>query len=182
MPPRLDDVTHLAAHEWHEPELRARIAICREEFMRCFDILSQHDLAIYLTMDYFSHTPAPHVRIVILELFVHQLLDRFLAEFPQIAGIIIRIGESDGRDVRDDFRRKLLFRTWTVGAYAIGYLMWHRRTFTRVNDGLGSDELVVSMKYGENDLFHYLPLHRNIFRTKVAKISESAMGVDAVFR
>lgn len=194
----LDDVTHLADHEWYEPEIRSKIAAYREEFSRCFAILQQHGLAIYLTMDFFSSTPALRDRGVNPEAFVRDLLDRFLAEFPQIAGIIIRIGESDGRDVKDDFRselrikqpsqanaflklllpvfekyrRKLVFRTWTVGAYAIGDLMWHRRTFAQVLDGLESEELIVSMKFGESDFFRYLPLNRNFFRTKVAKIIE----------
>jgi hypothetical protein len=194
----LDDVTHLADHEWYEPEIRARIARFREEFTRCFEILQRHGLAIYLTMDFFSSTPAIRAREVDPEGFVRDLLDRFLAEFPQVAGVIIRIGEADGRDVRDDFRselrlkkpaqanaflkrllpvfekhgRKLIFHTWTVGAYAIGDLMWHRRTFARVLDGLNSDALIVSMKYGESDFFRFLPLNRNFFRTKVAKIIE----------
>ncbi len=160
----LDDVTHLADHAWYEPEIRAKIAVYREEFMRCFELLREHGLAVYLTMDYFSFTPALRERGVQPAAFVCDLLDEFLTDFPQIAGIIIRIGEADGRDVHDDFRselqlkkpaeanaflklllpvfekhdRKLIFRTWTVGAHAIGDLMWHRDTFSKVLDGLTS--------------------------------------------
>lgn len=194
----LDDVTHLADHEWYEPEVRTKIAVYREEFSRCFEILKQHGLAVYLTMDFFSSTPAIDARKVVPELFVRDLADRFLSEFPQVSGVIMRIGESDGRDVKDDFHsrlhlkkpaqanaflklmlpvfekhaRKLVFRTWTVGAYRIGDLMWHRRTFAKVLEGLDSPALIVSMKYGESDFFRYLPLNRNFFRTKVAKIIE----------
>ncbi len=194
----LDDVTHLADHEWYEPEVRAKIAVYREEFGRCFEVIRAHGLAVYLTMDFFSSTPGLDARKVVPELFVRDLLDRFLAEFPQVAGVIMRIGESDGRDVKDDFHsrlqlkkpaqanaflklmlpvvekhgRKLVFRTWTVGAYRIGDLMWHRKTFAKVLEGLDSPALIVSMKYGESDFFRYLPLNRNFFRTKVAKIIE----------
>jgi len=194
----LDDVTHLADHAWYEPEIRAKIAVYREEFLRCFELLREHGLAVYLTMDYFSFTPALRERGVQPAAFVCDLLDEFLTDFPQIAGIIIRIGEADGRDVHDDFRselqlkkpaeanaflklllpvfekhdRKLIFRTWTVGAHAIGDLMWHRDTFSKVLDGLTSPALIVSMKHGESDFFRYLPLNRNFFRTKVAKIIE----------
>lgn len=194
----LDDVIHLADHEWYEAEVRAKIAIYRNEFRRCFRVLQRHGFAIYLTMDYFSTTPAIRERKVAPDVFIRDLLDRFLSEFPEIAGVILRIGESDGRDVHDDFRselqlktpdqanaflslllpvfekhhRKLIFRTWTVGAYRIGDLMWHRDTFARVLDGLQSDALIVSMKYGESDFFRYLPLNRNFFRTKVAKLIE----------
>lgn len=194
----LDDVIHLADHEWYEAEVRKKITIYREEFRRCFEVLQRHGFAIYLTMDYFSTTPAIRERNVAPDMFIRDLLDRFLAEFPEIAGVILRIGESDGRDVHDDFRselqlktpdqansflslllpvfekhhRKLIFRTWTVGAYRIGDLMWHRDTFARVLDGLQSDAFIVSMKYGESDFFRYLPLNRNFFRTKVAKLIE----------
>ena len=194
----LDDVTHLADHEWYEPEVRAKIAVYREEFSRCFEVLQASGLAVYLTMDYFSSTAALRSRKVKPDVFVRDLLDTFFTEFPQVAGVIIRIGESDGRDVKDDFqsqlwlkqpaqanaflklllpvfekhRRKLVFRTWTVGAYRIGDLMWHRGTFAKVLDGLESNALIVSMKYGESDFFRYLPLNQNFFRTKVAKIIE----------
>lgn len=194
----LDDVTHLADHDWYEPEIRAKIAVYREEFSRCFEVVRRHGLAVYLTMDYFSSTPALRERGVQPAVFVRDLLDQFLTDFPQIAGVIIRIGESDGRDVHDDFRselqlkqpaeanaflklllpvfekhgRKLIFRTWTVGAHAIGDLMWHRDTFSKVLDGLTSPALIVSMKHGESDFFRYLPLNRNFFRTKVPKIIE----------
>lgn len=194
----LDDVAHLADHEWYEPEVRAKIVAYREEFTRCFDILLQHGLTIYLTMDFFSSTPALRALGVKPDAFARDLLDTFLTDFPQVSGVILRIGESDGRDVQDDFRselrlktpaqanallkellpvferheRKLIFRTWTVGAYRIGDLMWHRGTFAKVLDGLDSPALIVSMKFGESDFFRYLPLNRNFFRTKVAKIIE----------
>jgi hypothetical protein len=199
----LDDVTHLADHAWYELEMRARIARWRAEFRRCFEVVHSHGLQIYLTMDVFSATPAVREQIMRLrrrvEDFLGELLDGFLADFPEVAGVIQRIGESDGRDVVDDFRselylkhprqvnrflktllpvfekhgRKLIFRTWTVGAYRIGDLMWHRGTFTSVLKGVeDSPALIVSMKYGESDFFRYLPLNKNFFRTRVAKIIE----------
>lgn len=199
----LDDVTHLADHPWYELETRAQIAKWRTEFRRCFEVVRHHGLQVFVTMDVFSTTPAVREQLQKLrtgvEQFLGELLDSFFAEFPEVAGVIIRIGESDGRDVNDHFRselhlknpeevnrflrallpvfgrhsRKLIFRTWTVGAYRIGDLMWHRGTFARVLKGVEDDPaLVVSMKYGESDFFRYLPLNRNFFRTKVAKIIE----------
>lgn len=41
----LDDVTHLASHAWYEPKIRAKIAVYREEFSRCFELLRQRGLA-----------------------------------------------------------------------------------------------------------------------------------------
>ena len=113
-------------------------------------------------------------------------------------GLILRIGESDGLDVSGDFkselhfrsagevndallqilpvfekhRRRLIFRTWTVGAYRVGDLMWHRKTFARVLKDIDSPWFVVAIKYGESDFFRYLPLNRNFFRTRLQKLVE----------
>ena len=199
----LDDVTHLADHSWYELDVRARIARWREEFRKCFAIVQRHGLQIFLTMDVFSSTPAVRQHIEDMRLsvedFLEELLRAFLADFPAVSGVIVRIGESDGRDVHDVFRselhlknptqvnrflkrllpvfeqagRTLIFRTWTVGAHRVGDLMWHRDTFQSVlKDVEDSSALIVSMKYGESDFFRYLPLNRNFFRTRVGKIVE----------
>jgi len=198
----IDDLAHLADHEWIEPEVRQRISRYRTEMRRCFEVLTDAGLAVHVTMDVFSTTPALTHRLAIEGMSVNgylaQLMDRFLTDFPEVVGVIVRIGESDGKDVHDDFRsqlvikrpdqareflqallpvfekhnRRLIFRTWTVGAYRIGDLMWHRGTFASVFKGITSSALVVSMKYGESDFFRYLPLNRNFFRTPLAKIVE----------
>ncbi len=194
----LDDVSHLALSEAYDEETQRLVSGYREEFRRCFALLRELDLQVYVTMDFFT-APVSMVRDGVDPLrFTIELLDSFLRDFPEVAGVILRIGEADGRDVQDHFRselmvrtpeeanellrrllpvfeahqRRLVFRTWTVGAYPVGDLMWHRDTFRRVLDGLESERLVVSMKYGESDFFRHLPLNRNFFRTKVAKIIE----------
>lgn len=198
----IDDVAHLADHEWLEPEVRQRVGRYRTEMRRCLEVLTRAGLAPHVTMDIFSTTPALQKRLRIERMepdeYLRGLLDQFLTDFPEVAGVIVRIGESDGKDVHDDFRsqlviktpeqarafllrmlpvfekhgKRLVFRTWTVGAYSIGDLMWHRGTFAKVFEGITSPALVVSMKYGESDFFRYLPLNRNFFRTPLAKIVE----------
>lgn len=198
----IDDVAHLADHVWIEPEVRRRIARYRTEMRNCFQVLARAGLAVHVTMDVFSATPGLLKRLALEQMKVNDylvgLLDQFLTDFPEVAGVIVRIGESDGKDVHDDFRsqlviktpadarrmlqsllpvfekhgKRLIFRTWTVGAYPIGDLMWHRDTFTETFKGITSPNLVVSMKYGETDFFRYLPLNRNFFRTPLAKIVE----------
>lgn len=198
----IDDVAHLADHPGIEPEVRQRIERYRVEMRRCFTVLKQAGLAVHVTMDVFSATPwlekSLRIKRQPVNLYLAELLDRFFTDFPEVAGIIVRIGESDGKDVKDDFHsrlviqtpadarrflqallpvfekhgRRMIFRTWTVGAYPIGDLMWHRDTFTQVFEGITSPALVVSMKYGESDFFRYLPLNRNFFRTALPKIVE----------
>jgi hypothetical protein len=125
-------------------------------------------------------------------------VESFLIDFPEVAGIVLRIGESDGNDVNDPLRsrlavrtandvrallnhilpvfekhqRRLIFRTWTVGAHLIGDLIWHRGRLAQALAGIYSPMLVISMKYGESDFFRYLPLNKHFFRLTLPTIVE----------
>jgi hypothetical protein len=198
----LDDLAHLADHPCYEPLLRERIAVFREEFRLLFEILKQQGLDIYITFDVMTYTPASKAYLgrsldANVE-FLRDLIDSFLHDFPEIDGLIFRIGESDGVDVRDDFRselfcrtpatvnrvlrsvlpvfekhgKRLILRTWTVGAYRLGDLMWNRGTFDRVLRGIHSEHFAVALKHGDSDFFRYLAINRNFFRSDVAKIVE----------
>lgn len=199
----LDDLAHLAPHPLHEPEVAGRIAFLRGKFSRLFQILhAEFDLRIFLTSDVLPLTPALAMELAgqdaALESYYHGLVRSALDDFPELAGIILRIGESDGHDVKDPIRtrlhlknarqtnrmlrdllpefeargRELVFRTWTVGAHRIGDLMWNRNTLAKALDGLDSPNLIVSMKHGESDFFRYLPLNRSFFQIKQRKLIE----------
>jgi hypothetical protein len=198
----LDDVAHLAHHDLHEPAARVEIARLRDDFRPLFALLRARGLAVYVTMDILSYTPALRAAVGSNQRrarrFLRRLLDGFLRDFPEVSGVIVRIGESDGKDVSGLFKsellvrrarhlnellrallpvferhgRRLVLRTWTVGAYGVGDLIWHRGTFARALRGIDSDALVLSMKFGETDFFRYLPLNRNFFRTRNRKLVE----------
>jgi hypothetical protein len=199
----LDDLAHLAPHPLHEPEVADRIDFLRGKFTGFFDMLhGEFGLKVYLTTDVVPMTPA--LSLVMggnpaeLEAYYVGLVRGILSDFPQLAGLILRIGESDGNDVQDPIRTRihlrnageanrllrallpeferrgkdLIFRTWTVGAHRIGDLIWHRGTLERTLEGLDSPNLIVSMKHGESDFFRYLPLNRAFFRVKQRKLLE----------
>ena len=199
----LDDLAHLAPHPLHEPEVADRIAFLRGKFVRFFDMLhGEFGLRVYLTTDVLPMTPALASALgddpAGLEAYYVGLVRGILNDFPQLAGLILRVGESDGNDVEDPIRTRLhlrnpaeanrllrallpefeqlgkdlIFRTWTVGAHRIGDLIWHRGTLEKTLDGLDSPNLIVSMKHGESDFFRYLPLNRAFFRVKQRKIIE----------
>ena len=199
----LDDLAHLAPHPLHEPEVADRIALLRAKFTRIFDMLhGEFGLRIYLTSDVLPMTPALSDAFgddpVEVDNYYQNLVRGILDDFPQLAGLILRIGESDGNDVNDPIRtrlhlrdaagtnrllrsllpefekrgRDLIFRTWTVGAHRIGDLIWHRGTLEKTLEGLDSPNLIVSMKHGESDFFRYLPLNRSFFRVKQRKLLE----------
>ncbi len=199
----LDDLAHLAPHPLHEPEVAAQIAVFREKFRRLFDILHEEfSLKIYLTTDVLPMTPAVAAGLgddlETLENYYSALVCGVLDDFPQLAGLILRIGESDGNDVSDPIRtqlhlrsaketnrllrrllpefekrgRNLILRTWTVGAHRIGDLIWHKDTLAKTLLGVDSPNFIVSMKHGESDFFRYLPLNRAFFRVPHKKIIE----------
>nr|WP_320011513.1 hypothetical protein [uncultured Desulfobulbus sp.] len=198
----LDDVAHLADHPWYEPEIRERIGIFREEFRRLFAVLHKAGLSIYLTMDVLTLTPRLRGKLAgeerRINTFLVELLLQFLRDFPEVAGVILRIGESDGRDVKDQFRselhirtplqlnrlletllplferenRHLILRTWTVGAYPVGDCIWHPETLAKSLEGINSSAFILSMKYGDSDFFRYLPLNDHFFTTGVQKMVE----------
>lgn len=199
----LDDLAHLAPHPLHEPAVAERIAFLRGKFTGFFDLLhAEFGLRIYLTTDVLPVTPAIAAAIgddpAALDRYYVGLVRGILQDFPQLAGLILRIGESDGNDVQDPIRTRLhlrdageanrllrvllpefeqrgkdlIFRTWTVGAHRIGDLIWHRGTLEKTLQGLDSPNLIVSMKPGESDFFRYLPLNRAFFRVKQRKLLE----------
>ena len=199
----LDDLAHLAPHPLHEPEVAAEIMLFREKFRRFFDILhSEFHLQIYLTTDVLPVTAAVEAALGgdtrKLDDYYQALVRSVLDDFPQLAGLIVRIGESDGHDVEDPIRtqlhltsaketnrllrlllpdfekrgKNLILRTWTVGAHRIGDLIWHTGTLTDAFKGIDSPNFIVSMKHGESDFFRYLPLNRAFFSVPHQKIIE----------
>ncbi len=199
----LDDLAHLAPHPLHEPEVAAQIGLFRGKFRRFFDILrDEFGLKIYLTTDVLPMTPALAAglgeNLAALENYYKALVCGVLDDFPQLEGLILRIGESDGHDVSDPIRtqlhlrsaketnrllhlllpefeqrgRNLILRTWTVGAHRIGDLIWHEDTLAETLEGVNSPNFIVSMKHGESDFFRYLPLNRAFFRMPHKKIIE----------
>lgn len=184
----LDDLAHLTDHAFYAASLRRRIAAYREEFGALFALAQDAGLAVYLTTDIAFFNPALDAVLARdderIAHFLATAAERLFLEFPAVRGLIVRLGESDGVDVTGEFLsrvtvrtpaqarrylsmllaaceragRDLIVRTWTLGAYPIGDLMWNRETYRATFGGLRSDRLIVSMKYGETDFFRYVPL------------------------
>lgn len=198
----LDDAAHLYDHPSYPTPLREKLAAYRQEYRRLFNTARERGLRVFITSDVMFYNDVLEREVGDsprrVSAFFADVMEALFSEFPEIAGLIVRIGESDGRDVRGDFRsrlvirhprharaflraalpvaerhrRLLLFRTWSVGAYRIGDLMWNRDTFTETFGGVDSPALVLSMKYGESDFFRYLPLNQHFFRSAHQKVVE----------
>jgi hypothetical protein len=188
----LDDLAHLIDWAGHAPAVLESIGAYRRLYRELFALAASCGLRTLITSDVFSLTPPLSRELSAKDSIGPWLahnLEKLFQDFPEVAGVVFRIGESDAIGTPGDFhsrllirtpdqanaflrallpvfekhRRTLFFRTWTVGAYRVGDLMWHRRTFERVFRDLRSDALVVSMKYGESDFFRYLPVNAHFF-------------------
>ncbi|MGE9266797.1 MAG: hypothetical protein ACQKBY_01770 [Verrucomicrobiales bacterium] len=198
----LDDLAHLTPHPWHDEETNRRIGFFVEEFRLLFGILRERGLRIWLTSDVLTMSPAVEERVGpdggARNAFFLDLVRRFFGEFPEVEGLILRIGEADGLDVRDPLRsylhlkspkevngflrdllpetealgKKVVLRTWTVGAHRIGDLIWHRGRLGDTLRGIDSPNFILSMKPGESDFFRHLPLNRAFFGYEGPKILE----------
>lgn len=198
----LDDLAHLADHPAHGLETRGLIAAFQSAYRPLFDILAEEGLGAWVTADTLSfsaQTEVSHGGSFESALpLLTESLESFFTTFPAVRGVVLRMGESDGLDVRGAFRSRLVvrtpaqcrallegilpvferegktlvFRTWSVGAYPVGDLQWNRDTYRAVFEGLESAALIVSIKYGETDFFRYLPINKQFFRGPQRKLIE----------
>jgi len=189
----LDDVAHMVECDFYPPALRRKIAAYQSLYDRCIEIALRCGLKVLVTTDvmFFNQyierqTGGRAVRALHL---LSTCLRRLFVRFPHIHGVVMRIGEADGVDVRDDFHSRLILRTpgqcrrlirdllplfekhdrvmvvrtWTLGAYKIGDLIWNRRTYDAVFGGIYSRSLIVSHKFGDTDFYRYLTLNELLF-------------------
>lgn len=198
----LDDLAHLTPHPWMEPELQTRCSELQSRFRNIFVIHKERGHDIYLTSDVVCLTDAILAKIgnnrAALDDFYADHVDLAFQQMPELAGLVLRIGESDGLDVKDPIRshlhlrntretrrflkrvlpifekhgKKLILRTWTVGAHRIGDLIWHRGRLDETFKNIDSPALIVSMKHGESDFFRYLPVNRAFHTLSLPKIIE----------
>lgn len=187
----LDDVSHLTHHAGHSEVLTAEVEGWRRRFRPLVAMIKTLGMEVYFTSDAITVpvngavAPADE-----LENYYFDVVKSFLVDWPEVSGVVLRLGECDGLDVKESFcsqlhlrtagqaneflgqllelfksaGRRLVVRTWTVGAYPLGDLIWHRETLSRTFAGLACDELIISMKYGETDYFRYLSTNKAFFQ------------------
>ena len=198
----LDDLAHCCLFPFYSDALKEKIQQYRAFFRELFDIAAANGLRVFITTDllFFNEEIdcAVASRDSALRRFAAHACRQFFESFPDAAGIVFRVGEVDGVDVEGDFHsrimirhpaqarrmlqtllpvfeeldRLLIFRTWSVGVGRVGDMIWNPETYDKVFKGIESDQLIISMKYGQSDFFRYLPLNRLFFRGKQRKLLE----------
>jgi hypothetical protein len=198
----LDDLAHLIPNPLYPNELSRKIEQYRTLYRTLFKTAGEAGLKVFITTDLLFFNPVIEQQIENnqkkIQTFAAESCRAFFHDFPDAAGIIFRIGESDGVDVDGDFQSRivlktpaqarrmlkallpvfeqhcklLIFRTWTVGISRLGDLIWNKETFHQLFDELHSPNLIISMKYGESDFFRYLPLNQLFFESDHRKLIE----------
>ncbi len=198
----IDDLAHLVSWPWYSEDLRQTVDAWRRLYRQLFARARERNLGIFVTSDFFFSNPDIDAYLretdLTAEDFFVATVERALGDFPELEGLVLRIGESDGVDVVGGFvsrlqirrpaearrllsrllppferrGKTLILRTWTLGAYPIGDLIWNPRTWDAVFAGIDSPSLVVSLKYGDADFFRFLPLNPLFFRGPQRKLVE----------
>jgi hypothetical protein len=197
----VDDLAHLVVHDFYGGDLKRRLKQYRRLYTRLFDVAKSKGMQIFVNSDYIFRNAAIETHLAsgrTAENFFKDTLALAFDTFPQIDGVILRIGENDGIDVQGDFLssleirspaqanamlkwllplfeqygKTLVFRTWSIGAYAIGDLIWNPATFDKAFGSISSPNFIISMKFGDTDFMRYLKLNPLFFRSQHRKIIE----------
>lgn len=197
----IDNLAHLIIFDFYPETLKLKIKQYQQEYIKLFKIAKKKKLKIFVNTDvmFFNKEIENFIKnrdSKIISL-LKQACEKLFANYP-VDGVIMRIGESDGVDVKGDllsklviktpkqannylkellpifkkFNKYLIFRTWTIGAYKIGDLIWNKKTFEKTFKKINSKNLIISMKYGETDFFRGLELNPLFFYGNNKKIIE----------
>ncbi|MBM9502108.1 glycosyl hydrolase family 67 [Leptospira sp. 201903071] len=198
----IDELSFLTDFSFYPDDLRSKIQSYQKSYRKLFRTAKKNRMKVFITSDFLfsnsyieTETKGDFDRVVSL---FYSALEKLFSDFETIDGIILRIGESDGVDVKGDFRsrlflktpedanlllreilplfkkhsKSLIFRTWTIGAYPIGDLIWNPKTYEKVFQNIPHENLIISMKYGEGDFFRYLKLNSLFFQDERPKLIE----------
>jgi hypothetical protein len=181
----IDDVAHLVSFPFYPTALKKKIRSYKNLYRILFQKATQKNIKVFVNTDVCFMHPSikKHLQREKKSVsdFFKACCEKMFAEFPQLKGVVLRIGESDGNDVEGDFKSELtlkkpeeantfitkilplfethqkycIFRTWTVGAHPIGDLCFNPQTYQKTFGTISSKYFVVSMKYGESDFYRF---------------------------
>lgn len=199
----IDSIARLVSYPFYPASAKKKIAKYRKQLGKIFKAADREGLKIFLTSDlmffnqyikkYAGQSDEKILRL--LKTALHQIF----TAFPVISGVIFRIGESDGMDVKGDFlsrvvvksapqlnryiksllpvfekwQKTMILRNWTVGGYSVGDMMWNKKKYRQALRGVTSPHFIFSMKYGDTDFFRYVKLNHFFYeRDGIRKIIE----------
>lgn len=111
----IDDVAHLAIMPFYQTDLKQLLQDYRQLYKTLFAIAKKQGMGIYVNTDYLFfnneiETYLAQKRLKPDDLFL-EILEKTFHDFPEIDGVILRIGENDGKDVDGAFLSRLVLKT-----------------------------------------------------------------------
>lgn len=196
----VDNLAHLTTFEQapraffpHNTACRLRARAYAEAFQVLFEQAAAYGMEVFVTTDMQWATPDLRSFVASIEPDNPCLLqanrwaiDELFCRFPQISGLVVRVGETGGahnlggeytghliyrsvselRSLVDGLlpiceqqHRLLVIRTWSIGIGELGDLMWSPERYRDVFGSYHSPNLLVSIKHGPSDFFRYLPIN-----------------------
>jgi hypothetical protein len=194
----LDNLAHLVGFE-HAPvpiyapgdPYRVRAKTYRAGFAPLFHKASELGMQVFVTSDMQWSTPplrqyvgkmtADNPRLAQVNQWA---LEDLFTMVPEVAGIVIRVGEAGGAHnqgatytghmlytsqqtlrslidtllpVCERHHRLLIVRTWSIGIGELGNMQWSREQYNSVFADYTSPHLLVSIKHTPSDFFRHLP-------------------------
>ena len=146
----LDDLAHCCSFPFYSVELKEKIEDYRRLYRCLFDTAAEFGMKVFMTTDLLFFNEAIDRSIAshdtALRRFAAHACRQLFEVFPDVAGIIFRVGEVDGVDVEGDFHSRIMirhpsqarkmiqallpvfeefdtlmiFRTWSVGVGRVG--------------------------------------------------------------
>ncbi len=198
----VDQLCYLVNFDFYSKKTKRKIFRYQSYFSQLFSVAKERGLKIFINTDVIFtnkqidlYTNGRFKNYI--DLLKHAI-EALFHVYPEVDGVNVRIGEADGVDVKGTFRSKIIvktprqansmiktllptfeemkkhfiFRTWTVGAYPIGDMMWNYKTYDAVFGDIESDSFIVSMKYGDTDFFRYVELNELFYHGNHRKLLE----------
>jgi hypothetical protein len=159
-------------------------------FTKLFDYAQNLDMQVYITADlqwstaalrrFVGRITADNERVQLANRWAfHELF----TSFPQVSGVVVRIGEAGGAHdhhgyqghmlytntvalrslidillpICEAYQRQLIVRTWSIGIGELGDLIWSQSRYRAVFADYDSPYLLTSIKHGPIDFFRHLP-------------------------
>ncbi|BBM86001.1 hypothetical protein [Candidatus Uabimicrobium amorphum] len=188
-----------------------RHEVLRHFYRRFFDYAQQKNMQVFLKTDMVALNGALkkyfHKNIGSLDVenkkfwTVYQKgLQELFTHFPQVRGMIIRVGEAGAvynrpgydygsellvrsitsvqkmlrafLEVAEQNKRFIMFRTWSVGVGEVGHMHTNPHDYKKVLGELDSENLIISTKLCQGDFWNHLPLNPTLFRGKHKRVVE----------
>ncbi|MFP4013837.1 MAG: hypothetical protein ACLFVQ_07125 [Chitinispirillaceae bacterium] len=198
----LDDLAHMTVYAFYSQKQKEKREDYRLFYRALLSEAEKYGLGVFINSDvmFFNEEirSATEMKFNSVLKLMGRAVKNCFNDFPQVSGIVFRFGECDGVDVDGDFTSRLIvktpkqlrtfirfmlpiferhdklliIRTWSLGAFRIGDLIWNRDTYHKAFGHISSDHLAVSFKYGESDFFRHLNFNRLFFDSPLNKIIE----------